>query len=287
MTAFLSEYHKRDRGFTLVEVLIVIAVIALLVSMTSFAAYQALLYTKERAIIAEIGLMSAALETYKETRNSYPPCMAAVFWGTLSQPTMPTYSYYLTRQAAMNNHTQPAYNNMTINTTTFVTANSSGIFTYKYYNLTPSGQVVKLDMNTIDPAEALVFWLAGFPCPYITTMNGYIAPKKLIGFSKNQSNPFTVTFTPTMSSNQFLSMRTTPLFDFDERRLGDCDNDGWYEYYPEKPDFSATPTAPYVYYDAQLYTSWKMPPAIATQMAPMVGYPPAQNYIPNMLGRNQ
>ncbi len=288
MVASRSLRTRSPRGFTLIEILVVIAIIGMLMSLSGFAAFQALKNVKEKAIIAEIGRLNTAMESYHEQRNGYPPCMGAIVFGGASQPALPKNSFYMTRQQMTTAHTQAGYNGFNFTTGSLKTATiSANVYTYNYYNLTPVNTVVKLDLDTMGPSEALVFWLGGFPCPYI---NGtYIAPKKLIGFAKNPTNPYTLTYSTTqatMSVDQFMQSRTTPLFDFDESRLYDSDNDGWYEYYPEKPDFTTSPpTAPYVYFDANLYTRWRLD--LATPMAPMTPFPAPQSIIPNKLNVEQ
>jgi prepilin-type N-terminal cleavage/methylation domain-containing protein len=292
-------------GFTLIEILVVIAIIGMLMSLSGFAAFQALKYTKEKAIIAEIGRLSGAMETYKESRNDYPPCMQSISYTT--GLTVPTNSFYQSRQNLMNAHTRAAYNNFAITLYSatagkdFVTASVSATNTtpvYMYYTKVEStGNIVKLNFETMDAAEALVFWLGGFPCPYLNSgtpsqhppSNGVqLVPKKLVGFSKYLQNPFTLTYSVSgalLTGDRFLETRSPPFYDFDESRLADCDNDGWPEYYPEKPDFlSSPPTAPYVYFDAALYTMWRLD---VTTQSPMLPYPPPAGMKPNLAGVNQ
>ncbi len=70
--------------------------------------------------------------------------------------------------------------------------------------------------NGLDPAEALVFWLRGFSSD----------PKRPITGAGDRE----------------------PLYDFDQSRLSDADNDGYLEYYPKD-----SPGQPYVYFNSSTY----------------------------------
>jgi hypothetical protein len=132
-----------------------------------------------------------------------------------------------------------------------------------------SGLVRPLDLDTLDQAEALVFWLAGFPGP-VDAKGKPIAPKKLIGFDQNPATPFALRRLPDEPWAESAKRRRPPLFDFDESRLTDHDDDGWLEYVP--PTTTGQKVAdvpPYVYFDARLYTAWKA----ATEPCRYSGYP--------------
>jgi prepilin-type N-terminal cleavage/methylation domain-containing protein len=62
-----------SRGFTLVELLVVMAIIAILSSLGAVVAYKALIHGKNAAIRMEIGQLDAALKAYKEKFGEYPP----------------------------------------------------------------------------------------------------------------------------------------------------------------------------------------------------------------------
>jgi prepilin-type N-terminal cleavage/methylation domain-containing protein len=82
----------------------------------------------------------------------------------------------------------------------------------------------------LDPAEVLVYALGGVPASSGST--------KVTGFSLNPTNPLG-------SGGQ----RSTPLFQFDQSRLVDIDNDGFWEYLPDGM------TLPYIYFDSSSYAS--------------------------------
>ncbi|HEX4131630.1 MAG TPA: type II secretion system protein [Pirellulales bacterium] len=270
-------------GFTLIELLVVIAVLGMLASFAGFAAFRAMHTAKERAIISEIGLLSGALDAYKEAHQMYPPCMAQMnFNGANSgTKTAPTGSGYLTRDQMLTTHMHIGYDNYAYSSA------SLRALTYAYKYITLTGSPAILDMDTMDPAESLVFWLGGFPCPYSTTTSSYVCGKKLVGLRKEYQNPFqwcAGVLETTYTGDKFLNLRTQPFFDFDEARLADADGDGWWEYYPEKFDVTNSVTtwpAPYVYFDATTYSNWRITTTGAGQMLPpFSAYPGTPGILP-------
>jgi hypothetical protein len=136
--------------------------------------------------------------------------------------------------------------------------NPANYYAYSYWN-TQYNQKRYLDIDTIDNAEAMVFWLGGFPTP-VNGSGQPMASRKLIGFNSDPTNPFSLDMTSSTVTNPtaFLQNRTTPLYQFDESRLVDADSDGFWEYVPNFSGSSDSPSAipPYVYFDASLYSSW-------------------------------
>ena len=64
------------RGFTLVEMLVVITIIGMLMALLSVAIWRAVRTAREASIITEIGQLHSALQAYKEKHLVYPPSMA-------------------------------------------------------------------------------------------------------------------------------------------------------------------------------------------------------------------
>ena len=95
-----------------------------------------------------------------------------------------------------------------------------------------SPTVQRLDISTMDPAEALVFWLGGFPAPCgnIGSAAVFDAVDRL-PFQSAESVHAGSVYQPTAPLS-FIQSRKTKLFDFDETRLVDNDMDGWLEYVP-------------------------------------------------------
>ncbi len=65
------------RGFTLTELLVVIAIIAILVSLTSVAVMTAMTKAKQTRIKVELDQIDSALKAYKDKYGAYPPCNLA------------------------------------------------------------------------------------------------------------------------------------------------------------------------------------------------------------------
>jgi prepilin-type N-terminal cleavage/methylation domain-containing protein len=236
-----SARPRLRRGFSLVELLVVIMIIAMLMGMTSFAVWKVILNAKQARIATEIDQLSQAMAGYKQARIQYPPCM-----GTAD---------IANRKMEFLRHIALAFTNANYGSTAtdfdalrlkIYTAYNGTNWGYNYRDA--NGAMAQLDLHTLDQAEALVFWLGGFPTPVTST--GTVANRRLFGFHRDEDNPF-------RRSVQFenptpMQFRTDPMFNFQEERLTDIDGDGWLEYAP-LPQRSGEPSAPYVYFDSYTY----------------------------------
>lgn len=187
------------KGFSLVELLIVIAIIAVLVAVTIPAVIATVGTAKRTQIATELSQLKSAIEQYKsENGGAYPPDFTGY-------PEAPVYEKVLI------DHMLKCYPRCGQNLTVWKDLNLGTANLYK-----PS---------TLDPAEALVFWLSMIrnnpqrPLPWIdgSPLDNSTAPVK---------NYFT----------------------FEQARLRDIDNDGWLEYYPRN-----SADVPYVYFCANTY----------------------------------
>jgi prepilin-type N-terminal cleavage/methylation domain-containing protein len=68
---------SKQRGFTLVELLVVIVIIGILASLITVAVSAALTAAKRTRILAEINQLATAVENYKIEHGSYPPSTSA------------------------------------------------------------------------------------------------------------------------------------------------------------------------------------------------------------------
>ncbi|MDG1872852.1 MAG: prepilin-type N-terminal cleavage/methylation domain-containing protein [Mariniblastus sp.] len=78
MTTRRSKSGARQSGFTLVELLVAITVIAILVGMLSAAVIPALTRAKETAIISQMKLLEHGLEAFKNDHGFYPPSFVKI-----------------------------------------------------------------------------------------------------------------------------------------------------------------------------------------------------------------
>lgn len=240
----LSRNNRQRAGFTLVELLVVILIIGILMSILTVALQGPLAAARRAKILVEIGQLKQAVGAYKEARGEYPPCLADYLSGSDSQDALSSAAqkrfimhlrYAFPRFAPdPNNPGNPGKQFQTLNTIINNNAN------YRYNYLDSSGSPVPLNLYSLDAAEALVFWLGGFPTPY--NSNGLpLTSRKLCGFNLNPTDPFLLN-----AAN--MEGRSKPLFDFAEGRLTDLDSDGWLEYVPRETD------PPYVYFDSATYS---------------------------------
>src|SRR5687768_8112607 len=70
-----SASPRRSRGFTLVEMLVVIAIIVILMALLIPVTMGVISRARNAAIAVEIRELKVALEKYKETHGDYPPSM--------------------------------------------------------------------------------------------------------------------------------------------------------------------------------------------------------------------
>lgn len=236
-----SAMYRKRGGFTLVELLVAIAIIGSLMALTSAAVWRAIQSAKQAKILVEVDHLSQAIQAYKERQVQFPPSM--------------TNLTFTDRRLAFMRHLQVAFPNCAYGTslTNYATTagNISSGWAYNYQNT--SGSLAALNLNTLDQAESLVFWLAGFPTPISLTTKLPVAGRKMFGFHRDSDNPLKRDPT-TVEGLEPLRFRTEPVFQFDPLRLVDNDFDGWPEYVPVTPS-SGAPTAPYVYFDGNAYST--------------------------------
>lgn len=252
-------------GFTLVEMLVVIAIIGMLMALVSVAVWKALERAKITKIVVEIGQLQTAIQSYKEKHLQYPPCMAEI--------------NVVNRKVHFMRHVQVAFTNANYGTSsanfdqlrsglmsTAVSTFSSQPYNYK----DATGDIKTLDLNSLDQAEAIVFWLGGFPTPYNSGSAASIANRRIFGFHRDQDSPFRRDATGAEGLDP-LRYRTEPFYQFDETRLTDQDDDGWFEYLP-MPQVGSAVVAPFVYFDADSYSTASTSTGTALEIQ-IYGYP--------------
>lgn len=259
-------YRRMSRpardGFTLIELLVAITIIGILASIASFAVFGALRSARQKAILLEVNELTTAVHSYKEQFGRYPPCMG----GRKLSGTVP--AGFRQRGPRFQDHMKIAYPRCSRGTASTGSNSFDGhiVPAVRSYNYKDElGKVTPLEIDTMDQAESLVFWLGGFPTPVSAGGTPAIA-RKLFGFHTDATNWYRLD-----TSGDQTKFRTVPLFNFDETRLVDQDNDGWLEYIPRgTAPGTGGHAPPYVYWDADLYTSL----AQKNAEMPFVGYPP-------------
>jgi prepilin-type N-terminal cleavage/methylation domain-containing protein len=245
----MQSASRRSRGgFTLIELLMVIMIIGLLATLGTRAAFKALQKAKQAAILMEISQLDQALGDYKTIANGFPPCMGDVAVAS--------------RQSRFYTHVTRAFPR-------YYVADFKADGARNYLDM--QAQIIQnfggkagswYDLDTMDQAEALVFWLSGFPTPRVgnTPTGALLGSSKILGFCASPTAPFFDTpgkplgvFTTTAGTVLNTVDRKPLGFQFDEGRLVDQDNDGWLEYVPMGTS-ATTLIPPYVYFDGDLYT---------------------------------
>lgn len=217
---FSPSRNGARRGFTLVEMLVVVTIIGILAALLSTAIAGAMTSAREARVLSEITGLDTALTNYASDFG-VPPDFSPWDGSAVWTAAEPAYA-----QTVFAKHLAKRFS-------------SSGLFDYATAQATINANY-GLNIDTLDPAEALVFWLGGF----------YVAGK-LDGFNVNKEIPLAAG-----------GARTAPLYDFEITRLKDQDTDGWPEYYPD-----ADVGPPFVYFASRgngAYTSTAMYPHAPT-----------------------
>lgn len=221
------------RGFTLVEVLMVIAIIGILAGLIIPAVSYALTAVKRKAIALEVEALASAVNQYKNKYGDYPPDGS--------------------NAAAFERHFRKVFPQI-----------QSSEFTLLYtYANSPEGAAV-----VMDPAEALVFALGGFSSNPIYPFSGSGGPFFVMDSGGNQVD----SSSSAIASVQYNVDRTNGFFDFKPTQLTIDLAGGLTISIDESNYFGATTfvapagndllpvyhpsgkQAPYVYFDARTYS---------------------------------
>lgn len=217
-----------------------IAILLFLAALASFAVFKVIGHHPPHYRI-EIEQLAQTIVGYKQDRIQYPPCLAD------TDPQV--------RKVRLLRHLNLAYANTNYGTNAeaYDVLNARVQTEWKYNFLRRDGTLAPLDLDRLDAAESLVFWLGGFPTPYLEANKQPIAGRKLFGFHSDDDDPFKRD-PPDKEQPQPLRSRTDPRYPFEETRLVDHDDDGWLEY-TYMPQRNSEAAAPFVYFDAETYTA--------------------------------
>lgn len=266
--------HRRDwfrRGFTLVEMLVVISIVGLLAGLLIRVTSQALRRGRLAAVESEISQLQNAMTDAKTKFGTVPPSLggpiedttplafpaetlaqrqarimrflARAFPAYVPDPSIAPYTDWQQRMAYA-----------TLWTPNFANDNLAGAGNLADW-VDPGKNCCNVD--TLDPAEMLVLWLGGIPRRRQVAVGQF--QFETTGFSADPAAPFRMAVTRQEWNSGHASwqqqglvdnQRTPRLFDFQGGRLLDNDGDGWPEYYP---DLSATVRSPFVFFSSQDY----------------------------------
>lgn len=215
MIARVPDTYLPPLGFTLVETLVVLTIIGVLAALILSGVFGVINKAKEARIVTEIKLIEQELNRYRRERDSYPP--------DFSTATVDDW-----RDTARD-HVKQAF------------PRYSG-------NPFASSPRARREYGTLDPAEAIVFWLGGYSRPWIERVSGQAVPRadKVLGIRADATRPFIDRFPTDVDLADGWTKPSS--FQFAESRLQDNDGDGWYEYYPPGSKL------PYVYFEAHTYS---------------------------------
>ncbi|MDX1967325.1 MAG: prepilin-type N-terminal cleavage/methylation domain-containing protein [Planctomycetaceae bacterium] len=228
------------RGFTLVELLVVIFVIALLIALLLPAVNSVRVRVRITQLQAEVNRLATAVTSFKSNYGSEPPsyivlCEDPAAWVDTSTAAIAAER---ARSRALIRQLWPQFD--------FTIARN---FNPDVNN--PSSPTAPLDDDTTDiyyvePGECLVLFLGGLPVRDYSTGN---VQWSLRGFTKNPQNPFS------LANN---ANRESAAYDFDAARLIDLDNDGFPEFrdsWPSQPN----PILYFSSYDGNGYRAAEFP----------------------------
>ena len=132
---------RRNSGFTLVEMLVVIAIIGILAALITPAIYQAMWSARQTRIKAELDQLASGIEAFKAKYGAYPPANLTCPGGTAN--------------AALTAFVARAFPRYTLNgAMSLAQSIASDLAASNTYS-------VNMDTSTFNPQKSLAFWLSG------------------------------------------------------------------------------------------------------------------------------
>ena len=215
-------------GFTLVELVIVVAIIGILAAIITPAVMRSFGAARDAKVKVEITQLASAVTAFKATFGVEPPSRIVLFEGAADGADSGGNDWddYTTYSVGGEAKRSRAWIKRLWTRFDFSAARDL------------NGDGDSTDVYQLNGAECLAFFLGG-PCIQV---GGRLAPQ---GFSKNPQNPFA----PPLTTGE---SREGPFFEFDSARLTNVTGG----YFPEYLDSLPDQTVPYVYfssYDGQGY----------------------------------
>jgi prepilin-type N-terminal cleavage/methylation domain-containing protein len=241
------------RGFTLVEMLVVIAIVGILAGLITAGAMVALRRAKIAAIAVELSQLDAACKAYKEKFGDYPPDFAGLDNSNNDPSTGAAYNVGV--QNLILAHISKAFPRYQPGVPSGNTATSLTQWQKLGFDVQAGWNI---DINALSPASALLFFLGGQPVwrldasnnPISPTISGFNASSPvtgLAGFCADPANPFAPANTPAGSS------RIKPFYDFDIASIGWITNgpNAGLAYWPKVQAVVNKTVGPVVYFRAE------------------------------------
>lgn len=184
MHRIVRDHRSKHAGFTLVELLIVIAILGILVSLLAWGVNAARIAILKRAQTAEIQNIANAIENYRAKYGDYPPDGSS--WPIVEAHLRKAFPNILITELNMLNPANAAVNG-------YVRNDNDSTGTHP------------LGGRVFDPAEALVFFLGGFSNDPQKPLTGPGGP-----FAANPDSPGTFMYN-TQRENSFFEFKTARL----------------------------------------------------------------------------
>lgn len=194
--------HRPASGFTLVELLVVIVILALLIGMLVPAIQGAVRKTREAGCVADINLIAQALASFKAKFNDYPPSrIVLVENGNFSVNNLSGNPTLKALQARSITYLRKFWPRVVINTADAAVTTIPG----GWYDFDGDGNNNGASPYMLTGSQCLTFFLGGIP--QFSPGAGWA----MTGFGKNPANPFQ---NATVTTN-----RTAPFMEFQGSRL--------------------------------------------------------------------
>lgn len=209
------------RGFTMVELLVVILILAILIALLLPAINGALRTAKNAAVGAEINQLAQALAAFKAKYGDYPPSRIYLSEDGNLMPKVPN-AYAPVSGAGDLTYAQLGQRSIAAMRKLFPRVIFNlGSSTGNWYDFNGDGQTTPGGLPQayiLQGHECLVFFLGGIP--YQNIPGNF----SMSGFGKNPANPFTnnISSDPNLGGKPnpwYSGNRDTPLFEFVNSRL--------------------------------------------------------------------